>query len=246
MRKKKIERSSIEIAEKIMPVIVEQIKKAELNLDVQSLSNDGRVNSSLQEKIILTFIENSDEIQKLLSDNNLILFIPEEREWFDFCIYESGYEIFIPINIKISTLKTADSVSSKKGLYYACTGVLPYNSSYDFDDLEDSFKTNKWTEFYKKLKRDIDKHTGRDYYFLIVNKNNSEDVFFTSLKTLKDITPNGSNLPFLCKWDSNRERVFRDHKESRKFLLHKFYDSLTLSSKSVLLGMKILKKLGTS
>ena len=69
-------------------------------------------------------------------------------------------------------------------------------------------------------------------------------MFLTSLKTLKVISPNGSNLPFLCNWDLNRERVVRSHKESRKFLLQKFYESLKLSSESILLGLKILRKLG--
>lgn len=237
-------KSSIDVAEQILPQIINFVKNAKLNLNVPTLSQDGRVNSSLQEKIVTDFIQNSADIKLLLNNYQLQLLIPEEREWFDFCIFDNKYEIFIPVNIKISALKTADSVSSKKGLYFACTGVLPYNNSYGFDDLEDSFKTNKWTEFYKKLKRDVDKHTERDYYFLIVNKNNSEDVFLTSLKTLKIISPNGSNLPFLCNWDLNRERVFRSHKESRKFLLQKFYDSLKLSSESILLGLKILRKLG--
>ena len=231
------------IAEQVMTEITSIVAKEKINLNLVNASSDGRVNSSLQEDIVTDFLRTSKDIHNILTKYNLQLNIPKDREWFDFCLFDTNMETFIPVNIKISTTKTADSVSSKKGLYYACTGVLPYNNTFDIDDTENSLKSNKWTEFYKKLKRDCDKHKDKDYYFLIVNKTDTADVFYTSLKTLKVLSPNGNNLPFLCNWGQNRERIFRTHAEARKFLLKNFYLSLELSCKSVKLGLEILKKL---
>ena len=55
--------------------------------------------------------------------------------------------------------------------------------------------------------------TEKDYYFLILNKSDSADVFINTLKGLDTLQPNGNNLPFQCKWDNNkvfRERSFQD------------------------------------
>ena len=94
-------KSSIDVAEQILPQIINFVKNAKLNLNVPTLSQDGRVNSSLQEKIVTDFIQNSADIKLLLNNYQLQLLIPEEREWFDFCIFDNKYEIFIPVNIKI-------------------------------------------------------------------------------------------------------------------------------------------------
>lgn len=237
---KKHKNEIIEQDDNILSDIVKKLQTENININIENRSDDGRVNSSLQETIITSFLKESKDIQDILNKYNMKLLIPHQREWFDFCLFNDNK--FIPVNIKISSLKTADNVSSKKGLYYACTGVFPH-SNYDELCKSDSFKTNKWTEFYKKLKEDVDKNENGDYYFLIINKNNTSDIFFTSLKTLKNITPNGNNLPFQCKWENNRERVFRSHKEARIFLIKAFYKSLKLSNESVSFGLRILRRL---
>lgn len=236
-----------QLAENILSLIVSELKISNLDLSTAAINKDGRVNSSILENIVSNNICNNLQIKEMLNTNNIRIEIPKEREWYDFCIVSnisSASNVFIPVNIKISALKTADNVSSKKGLYYACTGIIPGNL--DFEGIkqdENRLITNKWTDFYDKLYHDADKNTDADYYFLIVNKNNNTDIFYTSLKTLDNAVPNGNNLPFLCNWDKNRSRVFKSQKDARTYLMSIFYSSLQLSYVSVKLGLKILKKL---
>lgn len=43
--------------------------------------------------------------------------IAEARYWYDFSV--SGPGFFIPVNVKVSSFKSADNLSSKEGLFYA-------------------------------------------------------------------------------------------------------------------------------
>ncbi len=78
------------------------------------------------------------------------------------------------------------------------------------------------------------KENTADYYFLIVNKDNPADVFATSLKGLESIVPNGNNLPFQAKWDSNRYCIHRKFYGSKNFILKTFGESLKLRADAYL------------
>ncbi|MDD7847374.1 hypothetical protein [Metamycoplasma hyosynoviae] len=65
----------------------------------------------------------------------------------------------------------------------------------------------------------------RDYYFLVINKENNRNIFFNSLKKLYELNPNGNNLPFQCVWNKNREKVNRTYEESKNFIMKNFYKS---------------------
>ena len=67
--------------------------------------------------------------------------------------------------------------------------------------------------------------SGFDYYFLVVNKNNHSDAYWTSLKRIKTLVPNGNNLPFQCDWASNREFSGRTEEEATKYLLKVYLTS---------------------
>ena len=49
----------------------------------------------------------------------------------------------------------------------------------------------------------------KDYYFLVLNKNNNKHVIVNSVKGLKKITPNINNLPFQVKWNVNQEFQYK-------------------------------------
>ena len=68
--------------------------------------------------------------------------------------------------------------------------------------------------------------TDGDYYFLVANKKDNKDFFWTSLKQLKAIIPNGNNLPFQANWSVNRERVQRSHVDACRFILSAFKESV--------------------
>ncbi|WQR85633.1 restriction endonuclease [Helicobacter pylori] len=163
---------------------------------------DGRLNSSVNEEEILNTIKDYFPIQ-----------LPRTREWWDFSFEEN--KIFYPVNIKTTTTKTADNLNGKLGIYYALCGLVPeFNNEI------------AWEKYFQKLHKDLGKNTNRDYYFLIINKNDPKDVFINSLKGIQTLQPN--NLPFQCKWDNNREIVQRDFNESKNFILSTLAKSVKL------------------
>ncbi|WRE72281.1 restriction endonuclease [Helicobacter pylori] len=154
---------------------------------------DGRLNSSVNEEEILNTIKHFFPIQ-----------LPKAREWWDFSFEEN--DIFYPVNIKTTTTKTADNLNCKLGIYYALCGLVPeFNNEI------------AWEKYFQKLHKGLGTNTDRDYYFLIINKNDPKDVFINSLKGIQTLQPN--NLPFQCKWDNNREIVQRSFIESKNFIL---------------------------
>ncbi|MGN8475820.1 restriction endonuclease [Helicobacter pylori] len=163
---------------------------------------DGRLNSSVNEEEILNTIKDYFPIQ-----------LPRVREWWDFSFEEN--KIFYPVNIKTTTTKTADNLNCKLGIYYALCGLVPeFNNEI------------AWEKYFQKLHKDLGTNTNRDYYFLIINKNDPKDVFINSLKGIQTLQPN--NLPFQCKWDNNRKIVQRSFIESKNFILSALAKSVTL------------------
>ncbi len=179
------------------------------NLHLSKASRDGRINSTSNEDEIFNLLEANFDINR-----------PNMRDWFDFSFREN--DIFYPVNIKVSTTKTRDNLNCKLGIYYALTGKEP-----NFDN------EIKWADFFIALKDNIQENS-KDYYFLIINKNNPNDIFATSLKRLKDIKPEGNNLPFQAKWDANREIITRDFEGAKDFLLGTFEKSLKLRADAYL------------
>jgi hypothetical protein len=63
--------------------------------------------------------------------------------------------------------------------------------------------------FDKLLNKKINYKHKKDYYFLVLNKNNNKQVIINSVKGLHKITPNINNLPFQVKWDVNQEFQYK-------------------------------------
>ncbi|MGN8478870.1 restriction endonuclease [Helicobacter pylori] len=160
---------------------------------------DGRLNSSINEEEILNTIK------------HFPIQLPKAREWWDFSFKKN--DIFYPVNI--TTTKTADNLNGKLGIYYALCGLLPeFNNEI------------AWEKYFQKLHKDLGKNTDRDYYFLVINKNDPKDIFINSLKGIQTLQPN--NLPFQCKWDNNREIIQRDFDGSKNSILSALAKSVTL------------------
>ncbi|WRE41185.1 restriction endonuclease [Helicobacter pylori] len=162
---------------------------------------DGRLNSSINEEEILNTIK------------HFPIQLPKAREWWDFSFKKN--DIFYPVNIKTTTTKTADNLNGKLGIYYALCGLVPeFNNEI------------AWEKYFQKLHKDLGKNTNKDYYFLIINKNDPKDIFINSLKGIQTLQPN--NLPFQCKWDNNREIIQRSFIESKNFILSALAKSVKL------------------
>lgn len=189
-------------------------KKTELTKS----GGDGRVDSAINEGQIYndlnSFSLSNDWFRK---DNKFSLKKPKSREWYDFAIVcEKDENFFIPVNIKVTNgNKNSDNTNCKLGLYYSLTGVIP------------KFKNGiSWDNYFQVLSNDMNCREDRDYYFLIVNKDDRNDVFFTSLKTMSNLVSSGNNLPFQCDWITNRARVYRTHREATDYILSVFAESL--------------------
>lgn len=165
-------------------------------------------------------ILNESEILKII-ENKFNINIPQSRNWADFYINN------IPVNIKITTT-TADNASSKKGLYYALTGEV-YTGS------------DNWNIYLKSLKENI-KNTDKDYYFLIINKNNTNDIFINSLKKLSKLQANGNNLPFQIKWYDNKISQNNTWQESKNMLIGTLGKSLKLRANAFNYFQKYFKE----
>lgn len=185
----------------MIPKILDDIKNYLINnkLNLSNGSRDGRINSAVNENVILSHIK---------SEYNDIIKISKMRDWYDFSIEKDGE--FYPINIKITDTTHADNLNCKLGIYYALSGKLPL-----FDN------EVSWIEYFNKLHQAINEND-KDYYFLVINKKNATDIFVNGLKTLNQLQPNGNNLPFQCKWDINRKPSERNFDEAKKFLLSNF------------------------
>ncbi|GAA8181228.1 hypothetical protein HpBT138_13060 [Helicobacter pylori] len=160
---------------------------------------DRRLNPSVNEEEILNTIK------------HFPIQLSKAREWWDFSFEEN--DIFYPVNI--TTTKTADNLNCQLGIYYALCGLLPtFNNEI------------AWEKYFQKLHKDLGKNTDRDYYFLIINKNDPKDIFINSLKGIQTLQPN--NLPFQCKWDNNREIIQRNFDESKNSILSALAKSVKL------------------
>lgn len=169
-----------------------------VSVELVSENDDGRLNSATNENIIL---------QKL-SHKFKEVEISSIRQWFDFKICQKD-EIFV--NVKISDLNnsTADNCSSKLGMGYALSGVKNMPLA--------------WDKFHEMLANEL--KIGYDYYFLVINKNDTKDCFYTSLKRIKTLVPNGNNLPFQCNWAENRAFSNRSEIEAMRYILDIYLQS---------------------
>jgi hypothetical protein len=85
-----------------------------------------------------------------------------------------------------------------------------------------------YKELFKKLKEDI-KDNDADYYFLMYNKTQKNDIRIHSLKHIGTLVPNGNNLPFQCNWNDNRIYIEnRSFDKYKKFVLTAYGNSITL------------------
>lgn len=174
--------------------ILDEIIEYLNSTDFQSCQKheDGRKNSDDDEEQIIDLLVNKfpDNIKKTVI-----------RDWYDVCIVQDG-EIY-PTNIKSSGMKSADNASSFKSLIWTFTDV-------PFVDIE---KKVTGHDAYIKALLERRKSSSRDYYFLVYDKKNKK-FFFNTLKSLKTITPNGSNLPFQIHWGKNKERDVLSEQDS--------------------------------
>ena len=190
--------------EKIKTIIEESfISNQHLN---HSTTGDGRLDSAESESVII------DHLKELFKESDIQVESAPPRCWYDVA-FKVNNKIFYT-NVKITSGAQPDNVSSKLGLFYALTGILPTN----FRGL------NNWASYNKALLENINYNCDADYYFIVYFKD-LETFLVTSLKRIQTLVPNGSNLPFQCKWSENDVFSDRTSEEQIKYLMNTYYDS---------------------
>lgn len=183
--------------------MVKYIKEYPVKLSTNvTAGGDGRVDSAKNEDEVITHLREVPEFDR-------VMFTPPPRAFYDFSISENGEPLYV--NIKVSDLsnRATDNCSSKEGLAYALTGRA---------DLPTHF-----ADFHEVIRSNL--KSGYDYYFLVVNKKNPSEAYWTSLKRIKTLVPNGNNLPFQCDWALNKEFSNRTEEEATRYLLEVYLSS---------------------
>ena len=174
----------------IMYIIQTYLKTKSIQFSTQH--DDGRINSCLDEAVVINLLVErfGDRIKK-----------PNIRKMCDVLVRDYKYG-WIPINIKTTTTKkkTSDNTGNLAMCVYAYT-----------DEMLDLHATKTYSNgkmsaiLFKKLndKKYNTKHK-KDYYFLVLNKQDATDIIVNSVKGLTILTANINNLPFQVCWEKNR------------------------------------------
>ena len=176
---------------KNLPLILYKIKNylEKTMFDFSSQTNDGRINSCLDEDNIIKLLEKKydNKIKKV-----------DKRHWCDILVFDKIYG-WLPVNIKTTTTTTSDNTGNLAMCVYSYTDEkLDLNKSYNNGEMSEIL--------FKKLKnKEYNKIYKKDYYFIVLNKTNQSDVIINSVKGLIHLTPNINNLPFQVKWNDNKE-----------------------------------------
>ena len=190
---------------KQLPLIILQIQKylKTVNFIFSKTNEDGRINSCLDE----------DEIIKKISEKYINkIKKPNIRMWYDILVFDNIYG-WLPVNLKTTTTLTCDNIGNLATCVYAYTDekldlqqIKTYENGVMSKLLIEKIKNNKYNLNSKK-----------DYYFIVLNKNNNSDVIVNSIKGLSILAPNSNNLPFQVCW--NKNRVFNYENINKKIKL---------------------------
>ena len=169
--------------------IIKQYLKSQ-SIQFSNQSEDGRNNSCNDEHHIIKLL--SEKFQDKIKKSKI-------RMWYDILAYDYIYG-WIPINIKTTTTKTNDNTGNLAMCVFAYTDEL-----LDINN-EKPYRNGKMSEILlSKLKsKKLNRISKKDYYFLVLNKLDTNDIIINSLKGLAVLTPNINNLPFQVCWNKNR------------------------------------------
>jgi hypothetical protein len=199
---------------------------------VNDFVSDGRIGSAISEDKITAFLSKDKRVAKKLGKIGYVIHIPDIRCWFDFALINEGSDMFVPVNIKISSLKPhiPEATHARYGLLYSLLGIKIAEAT--------KVQWDKYWDYFRSFK---DRRSDKDYYFLIIDKNDPTDVFYTSMKTMRSIHPSSVNLPFQAVWLDNRERDFsRTQDEVYEFLYENMAKSMRLMERTASTGITMM------
>jgi hypothetical protein len=83
-------------------------------------------------------------------------------------------------------------------VYSYTNEILNFHNKYENGKMSDIL-------FNKIKNKEYNYRNKKDYYFIVINKNNIKDIILNSLKGLSILSPNINNLPFQICWNKNRK-----------------------------------------
>ena len=178
---------------KRLPLILYILQKYLKNslIKLSNITNDGRVNSSIDEMSIIEYlnIKFSSKIK-----------VPNSRMWYDILLFDNLIG-WIPVNIKSTTTLSYDNTGNLTTCVYAYT-----DTEFNLEKNE-NFENGKMSLLLvDKIKNGFfNRKSKKDYYFLVINKINPNDIIVNSMKGLSFLRSNVNNLPFQVCWNKNRE-----------------------------------------
>ena len=139
---------------------------------------------------------------------------PKFRMWYDILAFDYLYG-WIPINIKTTSTLSHDNTGNLAMCVYSYTDeILNIHRDKTYENGIMS------TILFNKLKnKNYNKNNKKDYYFIVINKNNTSDIIINSIKGLTILTPNINNLPFQVCWNKNRTFIYENISKKIKLFI---------------------------
>lgn len=103
--------SSTDILDSLANYLSRSLKSGSLSLDRSQ--TDGRINSQLNERQISDALRLYALANEQFQSARHSICIAPPRFWYDFLV--SGPEVFLPVNVKVSSLEGNDNLASKEG-----------------------------------------------------------------------------------------------------------------------------------
>lgn len=110
------------------------------------------------------------------------------------------------------------------------TGVDPKNVPHPEKPTK-KISINAWEPYCEAMAHHFGANKAADYYFLVIDKTDIGHVFWTSLRCMSELIPNGNNLPYQANWGRNTKRTNRSWQESARFLMSIFREALVLRAR---------------
>ena len=110
-------------------------------------------------------------------------------------------------------MKTSDNTANLAMCVYAYTNEMldiHRDKSYDNGKMSDLL-------FNKLKNKEYNTNNKKDYYFIVLNKTNANDIIVNSVKGLTILTSNVNNLPFQVCW--NKNKLFKYENINKKISL---------------------------
>lgn len=156
--------------------------------------------------------------------------------WYDFLAYDYFYG-WIPINLKITTTKTSDNTGNLAMCVYAYTNeILNIHREKTYTN------GNMSNILFTKLKnKEYNINNKKDYYFLVLNKTNINDIIINSIKGLSILTHDTNNLPFQVNWNKNRNFNYKNINVNIKMFLDCLQKPKSSWQETFMLNIRTLK-----